>query len=175
MTSSSSPSRVLTETDAYRRGTHGILSLSACPVTCTPVSHPPARGGPLSSQVAAPAIADRHANFRAAGAEMSRDGVFCALRRLIQSKCGTAWSSARALSYLHLPLVNLLFQPRFFCTFSSSSSISSLPLPPLSLPTLALLLRVFFNRPHVFFLGAWHANCRGRHVQNLWYGNSVWF
>lgn len=48
---------------------------------------------------------------------MSRASVFCASCRLIQSKCRTAWSSARALSYLYLPLVNLLFQPRFFYTF----------------------------------------------------------
>jgi len=58
-----------------------------------------------------------------AGAEMSR-----ASRRLIQSKCGTAWSSARALSYFHLPLINLLFQPRFFfpSLFLVSSTASSI-------------------------------------------------
>lgn len=88
----------------------------ACPVMYTPIS--PCRSEGCYLRRLQTAIADRHANFRAATAEMSRAGVFCASRRLIQSKCGTAWSSTRALSYLHLPLVNLLFQPRFFYTSS---------------------------------------------------------
>lgn len=167
-----SSSRVSTEADAYRRGTThpatSCLSCNAYARRCHPL--------PFSAAIFAGGCSPRSrwsaCKFPrgAAGAEMSRAGVFCAPRRLIQSKRGTAWSSARALSYLHLPLVNLLFQPRFFYTFPSFP-----PLPLQHPPTLALLLRMFFNRPHVFFLGGWRANCRGRHVRNFRYGNSLRF
>lgn len=67
------------------------------------------------------------------------------------------------------------FSAAIFLRLLSPSSSTTSTRPPYCLPTLALLLRMFFNRPNVFFLGGWRANCRGRHMRNLRYGNSLRF
>lgn len=138
----------------------------ACPVMCTPIS--PSR--PLSSPVP---DRDRWSACKFPRGGRGNEPRRCLLRfapshsikmrdsviecsGLIVPPPAARKSPFSAAIFLHLPFPILLQLFRL-------------------LRHLVLLLRMFFNRPHVFFLGGWHANCRGRHVRNLRYGNSLRF
>lgn len=175
-------SQILTEIGAYRSGDATFSAIRANVHTHLPF--PPCL---FPKYLCGRDRLDRHANSRVCRNE-PHGASWCLARRLIQSKCETAWSSARALSCLHLPLVNLFFFPAaiFLHLLVGLSSraprvIFFLPSYLYALPLIRWMLFKRFcayflppRRETIFFdfLFRTRGNYREHYTRNLEYANS---